>query len=342
MALSAIYTHCTTEPLTVVPASASAAYSAWLSEIGVTETLNSLNGDDLIYVVDGIKITGNSTTLRMFYGTEGGIGLFFENPSSEVKTSVTLPVTGRWYDTQSPPDVRITCQSIASANRQSLNTRFAKSGSVVIIFAKTVHFSNEIEIVETAYRIETGLVQVVSTAVSGTNATLCVHTNAPLVSLTVAGAFSGTVGYRIALSFEFFPVAVQPHTVGTFAAGAYNPVQGKPKEALLVINLTDCAPYGLPGSLTTAGASLFEYKGKGRITGTVFEDTQPADTPLRRLVRLHREPDGAFVAATWSDAVTGEYVFNGIRPDCKYTVTSFDHTATYRAVVADRLIPEAV
>ena len=44
--------------------------------------------------------------------------------------------------------------------------------------------------------------------------------------------------------------------------------------------------------------------------------------------------------ATWSDATTGNYAFNGVRPDCKYFVTSFDYTGTYRAVIADNLTPD--
>ena len=102
--------------------------------------------------------------------------------------------------------------------------------------------------------------------------------------------------------------------------------------------LTDRQPYGP----YKTPAVFSEFKGRGRITGTVAEKALPANTPLRRLVRLHREPDGMFIAATWSDATTGEYVFNGIRPDCKYTVTSFDYSGTYRAVIADNLNPTPV
>lgn len=134
-------------------------------------------------------------------------------------------------------------------------------------------------------------------------------------------------------------VTVTPHSIGSFAPANINPVQGKPKESLLATNLTDCAPYGLPNSLTTGYASLFEFKGRGVITGTVAEKALPVNTPLRRLVMLHRLPEGVFVKAVWSDAVTGNYTFNGVRADHKYFVTSFDYTGTYRAVIADNLVP---
>lgn len=71
--------------------------------------------------------------------------------------------------------------------------------------------------------------------------------------------------------------------------------------------------------------------------GTVAEKSTPANTPLHRLV--HREPDGLFVRATWSDTITGAYSFVGVRADHKYFVTSFDYTGTYRAVIADNLTP---
>lgn len=135
-------------------------------------------------------------------------------------------------------------------------------------------------------------------------------------------------------------IGIQPHTVGNFPAGSYNPVQGKPTERLFDTALVDAAPYGMPNSLTPGYASLFEFKGRGQITGTVAEKNLPANTPLRRRVLLHRLPEGAFVAATWSDATTGAYTFSGIRPDQKYTVTSYDHTGAYRAVIADGVLPD--
>lgn len=80
-----------------------------------------------------------------------------------------------------------------------------------------------------------------------------------------------------------------------------------------------------------------ELSGWGRIAGTV--KVTPA-SPVKRRVRLHREVDGMLVSETWSDPVTGAYQFDDLNPDPAYTVLSYDHTAAYRAVVADRVIPE--
>ena len=132
-------------------------------------------------------------------------------------------------------------------------------------------------------------------------------------------------------------IAIQAHDTGLTKLAKYDPSQIKPVMYEVKDDLQDRLPYGLwktPGSFN-------EWKGRGIITGTVAEKALPANTPLRRLVRLHREPDGAFVRATWSDDA-GNYVFNGVRADHKYFVTSFDYTGTYRAVIADNLTPDVL
>lgn len=128
-------------------------------------------------------------------------------------------------------------------------------------------------------------------------------------------------------------IQIQQQDPGLHKLAKYDPTQAKPVISEVKDDLQDRFPFG-----TTTGT--WEFKGMGVITGTVAEKALPANTPLRRLVRLHREPDGMFVKATWSDAA-GNYTFNGVRPDCKYFVTSFDHTGKYRAVIADNLSPTA-
>jgi len=85
-----------------------------------------------------------------------------------------------------------------------------------------------------------------------------------------------------------------------------------------------------------------EDGGMYRVTGTVKEKASPTNTPLKRKVRLHREPDGRMVRETWSDASTGAYTFDHIRGDVNYFVTTFDYLHNFRAVIADNLTPEAM
>lgn len=84
------------------------------------------------------------------------------------------------------------------------------------------------------------------------------------------------------------------------------------------------------------------HGGDGRIAGTVKVETDPVDAPLRRKVRLHRDIDGLKVAETWSDAATGAYEFLSVSMEYRYTVISYDHLQSYRAVVSDNLTPEAM
>ena len=83
-----------------------------------------------------------------------------------------------------------------------------------------------------------------------------------------------------------------------------------------------------------------EDGGRGILRGTVKEKALPQDTPLRRRVVLLNDLDHRVVRETWSDAVTGEYTFPEIDPNRRYTVLAYDHTGTYRAVVADNLAAE--
>lgn len=132
-------------------------------------------------------------------------------------------------------------------------------------------------------------------------------------------------------------VQIQAHDSGITKLAKYDPSQVKPVISEVKDDLQDRWPYGP----YKTPAVQFEFKGRGVITGTVFEKALPANTPLRRLVRLHREPDGAFVRATWSDDA-GNYTFNGVRADHTFFITSFDYTNTYRAVIADRITPELI
>lgn len=80
--------------------------------------------------------------------------------------------------------------------------------------------------------------------------------------------------------------------------------------------------------------------GVGRIIGTVKEKSLPANVPLHRRVCLLEEKTRLLVAETWSDATTGNYVFERIDQTRTYTVMAYDHTGLYRAVIADRIVPE--
>jgi len=114
--------------------------------------------------------------------------------------------------------------------------------------------------------------------------------------------------------------------------------KGRPQEGV------DRLPLGIPQnsyerSLSPA-TNAMQFKGRGKIVGTVKTKNSPTNLPARRRVRLYREPDGLLVRTVWSDPATGVYEFIGIPMDTTYTVVSHDYTGTFRAVLADGLTPD--
>lgn len=79
------------------------------------------------------------------------------------------------------------------------------------------------------------------------------------------------------------------------------------------------------------------FGGVGQVVGTV--KNTPA-TPVRRRVLLIEEATRAVIRETWSEAATGAYSFGRVAMNTTYTVVSYDHTQAFRAVVADRVVPE--
>jgi hypothetical protein len=84
------------------------------------------------------------------------------------------------------------------------------------------------------------------------------------------------------------------------------------------------------------------YGGSGRVRGTTKIDGTPSDTPVRRRVRLIQERDGVVIREQWSNAATGAYDFTNILLTQQYSVLTYDHTHSFRAVVADNITPEAM
>ncbi|MDC2859048.1 hypothetical protein [Delftia sp. DT-2] len=95
------------------------------------------------------------------------------------------------------------------------------------------------------------------------------------------------------------------------------------------------------------GAGQLDYvlggNGLGRVRGRTVEqeDKNSPKVPVSRRVRLYRDRDGLLIREAWSNA-QGEYDFPHIDSTTAYTVLSYDHEGDFRAVVADRVIPEAM
>ena len=81
-----------------------------------------------------------------------------------------------------------------------------------------------------------------------------------------------------------------------------------------------------------------QFGGTGTITGTVKEKALPDNTPLHRRVLLMDQRSQIVFHETWSDAVTGDYTFPGVKTNTPHTVLAYDYTGTYRAVIADNIL----
>lgn len=105
------------------------------------------------------------------------------------------------------------------------------------------------------------------------------------------------------------------------------------------------AGYAAPGpvrGVASAAPVTVDLKNAGsyRITGTT-KNTGTPPVPVGRLVRLHDQRSGEIVRQVWSDATTGAYSFDRIRPGVFYVV-SFDHTGLYNGVIETDVTAEAM
>lgn len=101
---------------------------------------------------------------------------------------------------------------------------------------------------------------------------------------------------------------------------------------------------GPPPSVSRGVSALrrdIEFGGRGVITGTVKVKGTP-NVPTKRRVRLLRDRDFLLVRETWSDPVTGAYAFHEIDERYTYSVIADDYEGNFRAVLADRVVPEVM
>lgn len=102
------------------------------------------------------------------------------------------------------------------------------------------------------------------------------------------------------------------------------------------------SPWG-GGTVSNASGAYrvrdMQYGGDGTIVGTVKVKGTPSNAPVSRKVRLIRDVDAICIREVWSDPVTGGYAFTEIDGTLSYTVLSYDYTESFRAVVADRVVP---
>lgn len=94
--------------------------------------------------------------------------------------------------------------------------------------------------------------------------------------------------------------------------------------------------------LVVKSAIRLDSDSRGFIEGTIKQFGVVTNIPVGRRVRLLRDRDALLVGETWSNPTTGYFKFEQIDSRFTYTILSYDYTGAFRAVVADRVVPDFV
>lgn len=188
--------------------SASAAYTTWAAEIGVssTQTLSAIDGDDATYMLDvGFGVTKGATYQSVAFSSESGLGVYRAAPTNT--TSVTLTSlsagsasVGRATVTTHRPPALITVREPTGDLRSEFG-KWQKSGQTAIIFARHRTYNDpNTRVVEVAYKITPGGVEVVATNINATSPKIQLFefdTNSASAEngVVINSGFTGTVHY---------------------------------------------------------------------------------------------------------------------------------------------------
>lgn len=148
----------------------------------------------------------------------------------------------------------------------------------------------------------------------------------------VAARFSGS-----ALTFAP-PSDYSPHETAT-GVGAR---QIRSTFATSVVAASASVPsHSAPAALRAATARDVEHGGLGTIYGTTKTKGTPNLPTKARVVLLHQRSKQP-VRETWSDPVTGAFVFTGIDTSQQFLTLVEDAAGNYRPVAASKLVPEVL
>lgn len=312
-----------------------AAYLAWADELGVSasETLQLLDGDDLSAPVSlGKPVVGLSPVAS--FASEGGLGLYDITPTNTTQTSAAYPGVSRMLGLGTPAKIFLTFHPDADCRSETV--RVQKTAQETILTGRIRTYNAQTFVLIFAIRIAPGRVKFVLSSVDQP------------VQFRVFGAPSTPEATSVNLaagSTTQIDISDLPFT----DPGTLNVHLSQ----VVVIGRSQPLSYGavMPGSVAHLSVESGSVKdtasgvlgqGIGRVYGTVQRKTDPANTPLKRKVRLVRERDGLVVRETWSDANTGEYEFRYIDELQTWTVIAYDYEQNFRAVIADGITPEII
>ena len=143
-------------------------------------------------------------------------------------------------------------------------------------------------------------------------------------------------------TFAFLPPVGHSGLVGALALPPVAPFG--PHTVALGPVVAASAPLGghrMPGALGIAMARDVEFGGPGTIYGTTKTKGTPNLPTKARVVLLHQRSKLP-VRETWSDPVTGAFVFGGIDTSQQFLALAEDAEGHFRPVAANRLTPEVL
>jgi hypothetical protein len=85
-----------------------------------------------------------------------------------------------------------------------------------------------------------------------------------------------------------------------------------------------------------------EDGGLFRLAGHVAIAATPTNLPVARRVVLIDERSNRIIRQAWSRPADGYYEFRGIRGDRRFSVAAYDYQNSYRTVIANNLVAEAM
>lgn len=85
-----------------------------------------------------------------------------------------------------------------------------------------------------------------------------------------------------------------------------------------------------------------EFGGTGRIFGTTKSKANPSNLPTKARVVLLHQRSKLLVRETWSDPLTGDFMFDGLDVQQEFLALAEDAGGNFAAVAAQRLVPEAI
>ena len=295
-------------------------YAAWETELGVSGTLVSLDGDDSNWTFPLASAALVSGASNGEFSTEGMLG-WSNNPKAN--SPVTTDFDRMHYASGIQPDMFLGFRF--NGDLKSVNVKLQKASGDTIIGGYIQRLSVEQKLYF-AIRLSATL---------STPPIFCASLEAGGSSAKVSGkSISPTTNnFTSAILYPSDTVYVSFAYIAAGALGAYSAKLDYSASVNNPLALNPGAPRAMGGVLLQSWKNIYQG-GSGTIQGI----TTIEQVPGARQVRLYDKRSGLLVAETFSSP-TGHYEFNNLDPNKEYFVVAHDYLRVYNGVISDMLKP---